>query len=171
MGATDLDTTIDDLLACVVNALEAADRPVCSEGLTIGPPPWQICCECDTDTSGRASAFLERIYPVSSGTTFEQETRLENCRPGAVAADISIVVRRCYPAAHENLTMPDLDETTPPAHDLNTDITVVWTALKCCGSVAVREAGVDADPVGGCSAFAIRVTSLVSIPANEVVGS
>lgn len=166
-----LEETIDGLLACVVTALEEADRPVCDSGTTIGPPvigPGQ-CCDCG-ESNGQASAFLERVYPVT-GNTFDQDTRLENCRPGAVAADITIMVARCYPRINEQGDMPRLDATSVAASELNTDMAVAWAALRCCGQLAIRESAVDADPEGGCSAFAIRVTSLVSVPALEGVGS
>lgn len=170
--AADPTTTMDDLVACVCAALESIDRPVCECGLTVGPPePGPTgCCQCvEGGVGGQASAFLERLYPVDNGTTFDQVLRLENCRPGMVAADITIVVIRCYPAMDEQGNMPTLEETTLAAQELNTDMVAVWNALKCCGeNIGIRESAVDADPEGGCSAFAIRVTTLVSLPANPV---
>jgi hypothetical protein len=55
---------------------------------------------------------------------------------------------------------------------LNTDLTAVWNALKCCGErIMLRESVVESDPEGGCAGFAIRVTVLVSMPQLETVGS
>lgn len=173
VAADTVSDTINALVSCVCSALETADRPVCSCGLTVGPPVVGLeqCCECETGAGGQVAGFLERVYPAD-GQTLEQVTRLENCRPGAVAADFSIVVTRCYPRIDTTGHMPDLDTTTPVAEDLHTDIQTAWNALACCGTnVVIRESAVDADPEGGCSAFAIRVTALVAIPANQVVGS
>jgi hypothetical protein len=108
---------------------------------------------------------LERVYPADQtrdGIT--EATRLENCRSGGTAADITLVVLRCYPSLDKNGNMPTLEATTPYAEELNTDMGIVWQALKCCGTnIVIRESAVDADPAGGCSAFAIRVTTLVDM--------
>lgn len=166
MSTDDLSTTMDNLVDCACAALEAIDRAACACGLTIGPPAEgpQGCCDCNDGTGGKVSGFLERVYPADP-TTFEQTTRIESCRPGAKAADISIVVVRCYPSMDNQGMMPPLDTTTPYAHNLNDDLTAVWNALACCGDkIALREAAVDSDPEGGCSGFAIRVTTLVALP-------
>lgn len=169
----DLTTTMDALVECVCDALEAADRAACACGLTVGPPsPGPAgCCECDTSPGGSVSGFLERVYPADQTRDGIQEaSRLENCRTGGTAADITLVVLRCYPSLDEQGNMPDLVDTTDAAHDLNTDMTVVWEALKCCGpNLVIRESAVDADPEGGCSAFAIRVSTLVNmVPAVDL---
>lgn len=160
----DLTTTLNTLTDCVCAALEEQERAVCACGLTVGPPvigPAQ-CCECGESPGGQASAFLERMYPADANT-LSQVGRFEDCRGGPVAADISIVVTRCYPRINEQGFMPTLEETTPFAEDLNTDMGIVWNALKCCGmKLFIRESAVDADPEGGCSAFAVRVTTLVN---------
>lgn len=167
----DLTTTMDALVACVCEALEAIDRATCQCGLTIGVPAQgpNGCCQCDNDTAGgHASAFLERVYPADP-TTFEQVTRIENCKQGPLAADISVTVVRCYPSMDEVGNMPTLEETTPFAHDLNTDMAAVWNALKCCGErIVIRESVVEGDPEGGCAGFAVRVTTFVSMPNSGV---
>jgi hypothetical protein len=132
----------------------------------IGP---QQCCACDDTPGGQASAFLERLYPAD-GTTFEQVTRPENCKKGPIAADISLVVTRCYPTIDAQGNAPDLSVFTTAAEELNTDMAAAWNGLMCCGSkIVFRESAVDADPDGGCSAFVIRVTVLVQLPANPSV--
>lgn len=164
----DLSTTMTDLVACVCDALADIDRPTCDCGLTVGSPVAgpQQCCECVTGASGQVAGFLERTY-AADGVTLEPVTRFENCRPGPIAADISIVVTRCYPTMDERGNMPALDATTEAADNLNSDLAAAWNGLLCCGmKVAVREAVLDADPEGGCAGFAVRVTVLVSLPAN-----
>lgn len=168
MAASDLSTTLQTLIDCVCSALADADRPVCACGMTVGPPvigPAQ-CCECDGDTGGQVTGNLERVFPVT-GVLLESDTRVENCRPGLVAADFTIVVTRCYPTLDEQGNMPDLDQTTDATIGLHTDVGLVWNALKCCGTNLVfRESAVTADPDGGCSAFAVRVTVPVSMGAS-----
>lgn len=165
---TDLTTTMDALVACVVEALDSIDRAVCKDGLTVGPPapgPMGCCDKCGTNNlGGQVSGFLERVYPADrTNDGIEQVTRV-NCRSGSTAADITLVVLRCYPSMDAKGNMPPLDKTTPYAHDLNTDMTAVWNALKCCSTGSeIRESAVDADPEGGCSAFAIRVTTMVNM--------
>lgn len=164
----DVTDTMTDLLACVVDGLDTADRPVCDSGITIGPPVIgpNNCCKC-SDAVGQASVFLERVYPVA-GNDFSARSTVENCRPGPVAADMTFVITRCYPAMKNNGQMPKLSETTGPSEDLNEDMRIVWAALRCCNvpNLIIRESAVDSDPEGGCSAFAVRVSVLVSMPAT-----
>lgn len=168
--ADNLTTVMQTLTACVCDALEGIDRPTCDCGLTIGVPAQGPagCCECDTGVGGHASVFLERVYPADP-TTYEQVTRREDCRPGATAADISVVVVRCYPSMDEQGNMPTLDETTPFAENLNLDMAAVWTGLKCCSTpVVIRDSAIQGDPEGGCSGFAIRVSVLVNMNSPVV---
>lgn len=167
--AETLSVTMNALIECAQTALAAdgVDRPVCSHGLTIGPPapgPAGCCDECDNGAGGQISAHLERTYPVN-GDDFEQVTVRANCRPFATAADITLVVIRCYPSMDELGNMPPLDDTTPFAENLNTDVQAVWDSLICCTgyTLAIREAAIDADPEGGCSGFAVRVSVLVKL--------
>lgn len=168
--ADDLTTVMDALVACACDALEGIDRAACDCGLTVGVPAQGPagCCECDTGVGGHVSGFLERVYPADA-QTYEQVTRLENCKPGAIAADISVVVVRCYPSMDEVGNMPDLDTTTEFAHELNTDMAAVWSGLKCCGtSLVIRDSAIQGDPEGGCSGFAIRVSVLVNMNSPVV---
>lgn len=174
MAAPTLDELMDTLVACVVDALEAIERPVCDSGFTIGNPESgpHRCCQC-TEGDGQVIGFLQRVYPVD-GTSFEQITTDASCKPGSLAADVQIGVIRCYPRISEQGDMPKLDKTTTAADGLNVDIAAVWNAIKCCPGVAklaIREAGVDVDPEAGCSAFGVSVTSFVSLPPNPVVPS
>lgn len=172
MAAT-LTETMNALTDCVCAALEEADRPVCACGLIVGSPEYSgfdRCCDCaDGDGGGEVLASLIRVYPVD-GNSFGEVTRLENCRPGAVAADIGIVVVRCYPTLDEAGQIPSLTVTTPFAEDLNTDMTTVWNALKCCDmQVAIRDSLVQTGDKGGCSAFTTTVSVLISLPDTAVV--
>lgn len=171
MAAPTLSEVMDSLTECVCTALETIGRPTCDCGLTIGVPALGPagCCECDGGVGGNVAAFLERVYPVDA-TTYEQVVRREDCRPGATAADISVTLIRCYPKVDEQLQVPTLDDTTPYAHDLNTDMAAVWSALKCCETpIVFRDSAIQGDPQGGCSGFAIRVSVLVSMAAPDPV--
>lgn len=164
--ADDPSTVMDALVACASSALEAVDRPVCDSGLTIGVPaqgPAGCCEDCGSDSGGHVSGFLERVYPADP-TTLEQVAPVFPCRPTATAADISIVTVRCYPAMDEQGNMPDLETTTPYAHNLNDDMMAVWSGLICCGTkLIIRDSAIQGDPEGGCSGFAIRVSVLVNM--------
>lgn len=182
MAATDLGTTMDSLLACLCEKLAEAGRPVCEDkcGHTIGPPVIgpTVCCECDdtddtddTGPGGQLSVTLQRMYPVD-GTTFAQVARLENCRPGAVAADLAFTLTRCHPTIDETGTPPTLVDVAPYADGVVDDVQTLWNALFCCPnfSVVIRDTAVDSDPQGGCSAIGLRVSVLVK-PLTPVVGS
>lgn len=165
--------TMDALLACVVDSLAAIERPVCDSGTTIGPPVIgpDTCCKCSGGTSdGRVVGYVERTYPVN-GPDFEQVIP-RNCRRTAVAADIVLVVVRCFPRISDQGVMPSLEKTSEAADNLNADMAAAWNAIECCGeNLGIREIAVNSDPEGGCSAFGIAVTTLVSMPAPEAVGS
>jgi hypothetical protein len=169
--AADLTTTMDTLTECVCTALETAGRPACDCGLTIGVPAQGPagCCEDCGGVGGNVATFLERVYPVDP-TTYEQVVRREDCKPGAVAADISVTLVRCYPSMDAQGRMPSLETTTEYAHNLNTDIAAVWAALKCCDTpIVFRDSAIQGDPEGGCAGFVIRVSVLVSMAAPEPV--
>lgn len=165
--------TMDALLACVVSALETMERPVCESGTTIGPPVIgpDTCCKCSGgDSDGRVVAYVERTYPVA-GASFEQVIPL-NCRRTPIAADIVLVVIRCFPRISDTGVMPSLEATSAAADNLNIDMAAAWNGIECCGdNLGIREIAVNSDPEGGCSAFGIAVTTLVSVPPVEAVGS
>lgn len=163
--ADTLSTVMDALVACVCEALEVVERPACDCGLTVGVPAQGPagCCECGAGVGGNVSGFLERVYPADP-TTYEQTAPIFPCRPTATAADISLVVVRCYPSMDEQGNMPDLETTTEFAHNLNTDMAAVWSGLTCCGTkLIIRDSAIQGDPEGGCSGFAIRVSVLVNM--------
>jgi hypothetical protein len=169
-----LTPTMDTLVACVSEALADIDRAACSAGLTVGPPepgPAGCCNKCGSNTvGGQVVGFLERVFPADKTRDGIQEAPRQTCRNGGTAADITLVVLRCYPAMDMQGNMPTLEQTTPFAENLNTDMTTVWNALRCCATdVEIRDSGVDASPEAGCSAFAIRVTTMVDMtPAGDV---
>lgn len=170
MAAPSVTTVMQALTACVCEALEGIDRAACGCGFTIGVPaqgPAGCCAECG-GVGGNVVAFVERVYPADP-VTYDQVTRREDCKPGAVAADISVTLVRCYPAMDEQGNMPTLEVTTEFAENLNTDMAAVWTALKCCGTpLVIRDSAIQGDPEGGCSGFAIRVSVLVSMKSPVV---
>lgn len=168
--ADDLTTVMQALNTCVCEALESIERPACDCGLTIGVPAQGPagCCDCNDGVGGNVAAFLERVYPADP-TTYEQVVRREDCKPGAVAADISVTVVRCYPSMDSQGNMPSLETTTGYAENLNTDMAAVWSALKCCSTpLVIRDSAIQGDPEGGCAGFAIRVTVLVSMRSPVV---
>lgn len=166
--SADLTTTMDALVACVCAALEEADRAACSCGLVVGPPepgPAGCCNKCGSNTvGGQVVGFLERVFPADLTRDGIQQVQGQTCRAGGTAAEITLVVLRCYPTMDEQGNMPTPEVTTDFAHNLNTDLTTVWNALRCCQqTVEIRDSGVDASPEAGCSAFAIRVATMVDM--------
>lgn len=172
--ANTVGETLDDLIACVVDSLAGVDRPVCESGTTIGPPvigPDTCCKNCKgSGGDGRVVGYVERTYPVD-GTSFEQVIP-RNCRRTPIAADLVLVVIRCFPRISDTGVMPSLEKTGAAADGLDTDMAAAWNAVECCGeNLGIREIAVDADPEGGCSAFGIKVTTLVTMPAPAVITS
>jgi hypothetical protein len=177
--AEDVDTTARLLLACITDKLTAEERPVCRSYPTVGPPviAFTTCCECqvevpdpaypgetmEVDASGEATIHLEQMYDADSN--LEQINPIHACRRTTVAADMTIIVTRCYPRIDENGEMPDPDEVDEAALALHEDVKTIWRALTCpCNELRLRVRGVavDAPPDAGCSVIAARVTVEVS---------
>lgn len=101
--------------------------------------------------------FLERLYPASDLT---RVTRIETCRTGGWAADITVIVTRCYPTLNEHGEIPFVEDTRTYAEALHDDLQIVLRGIICCTGLRllIRDTAVDGDPEAGCSVFAIRVT-------------
>lgn len=174
--ATDIGTTLDGLLLCLSDALEASGRPVCRTGSTVGLPvlgPTACCKDCDEGgLGGQLSAAVARIYPADPAT-FEQIQVLANCRPTVVAAEVVFTLARCHPTLNAQGVPPSLETVEPFADGANDDLQTMWNALTCpdCGDykLMVQEAAIDPNAVeGGCSAVGVVLTVLVK-PATPTL--
>lgn len=173
--APDLGTALDGVLLCLVDALEASGRAVCGSGITVGSPvlgPTACCEDCACGgPGGQLSGQLVRLYPADSAT-FGQQVRIENCVPGAVAADLAFTLARCHPVINEKGVPPSLDAVAPFADGALDDAQIMWLAFQCgCIDglkVVIRDISVQAPPEGGCSAVGVSITVLVK-PARPVV--
>lgn len=166
--AVDLGTTMDAMLGCMVQALETAGRPVAKSGLTVGPAvlgPSVCCQECDDcgAGNGQLSLSVQRVYPVDASTMGQQD-RFENCKPGAVAADLAFVLARCHPVVRADLEPPTLDEVAPYADGAVDDVQIMWNTFACpCEDtykVVIRDLTVP-EPQGGCSGVGMVVSVLI----------
>jgi hypothetical protein len=148
--------------------LTAAEKPVCACYATIGPPVVGLCCACETDaptTTGEATVHVEQIYDADPNT-LEQISRIHPCNRSVVAADLTIVVTRCYPMVDEGGNMPPTDDQDEAALSMHDDLTTVWQALTCgCSDVrlTVRNVAVDAMPDAGCAVLVARLTAEVRL--------
>lgn len=161
----DLNDTTRELLACLCEALDTAERPSCACYATIGPPVVGLCCECETGATGETTVHVEQVYDADP-ETLQQVTRIHPCRRSTTAADITLVVTRCYPMLDEQGNMPSEDVQNAAATSMHDDLAVVWKALTCgCSDVrlTVRNISVDAMPDAGCSILAARVTAEVRL--------
>lgn len=167
--ADNLQTTLDTLLGCLEQSLVNADRPVRKTGVTIGPPvlgPSVCCADCDEcgSANGQLVGYVSRMYPVDA-TTFAQQPRIENCKPGAVAADLVFELDRCHPTVDETGNPPTLEDVDPYAVGAIVDAQLLWNTFGCpCNKakVVITNLQMGAAPDGGCSAVAVFVTVLVT---------
>lgn len=171
--AADLDTTVRAILDCVCDALTEAGTPVCSCYATVGPPNAVLCCECGQDdsysgdgtVSGEATVNVVQVYDADPND-LTQIDRIHPCNRSTTAADIALVVTRCYPMVDEDGNMPDTDAQDEAATGMHADVETVWKALTCgCfGSrLIVRNVAVNAPPQGGCALLGALVTVEVRI--------
>lgn len=169
----DLDTTVRGLLSCVCDALTAADSPVCACYATVGSPNAVLCCECadddsyggDGSVSGEATANLVQVYDADPND-LSQVNRVHPCSRSTTAADIALVVTRCYPMVNEAGEMPDTESQDLAALSMHADVETVWKALTCgCNDsrLIVRNVAVNAPPDGGCAILGALVTVEVRI--------
>lgn len=159
--ARPLGPVVDALLACACGALEDAERPACACYATIGPPVVGLCCECgDEGTTGELTINFEDLYPADA-ETLQRTNRVYPCRGGVRAADITLVLSRCFPTVDEAGQMPDPTAVQEAADELHRDADILWQAITCCAGISRlvwRGLSVDSDPEGGCSMIAARVT-------------
>lgn len=165
--ADSLDLTARTLLACVGEALEDAQRPVCASYATVGPPvigPMN-CCECGGGQTGEATINFERLYDANP-ETLQQVTPVHPCKRTVTVADFSIVLTRCYPRIDESGQMPSPDEVDEASALLHEDVRDIYAALTCTCSgyrLIVQEVAVNAMPEAGCSVIASRVSVEVDL--------
>lgn len=152
-----IDTTTRGVLDCVSAAFDAADRPVCRHYATTGRPMVAFCCECEPGVTGNLIAQVEQIYDTDQN--LNQIERVQNCRQGTKAVDITMWLTRCYPTIDETgeLDIDDVDATTTGLHD---DMDILRQAFACCTDfrLKVRRIAIDSDPEAGCSMIAGQIT-------------
>lgn len=161
------------LLACMSTKLDEAGRGICNTGITAGAPVLgPNACGCSSDCEnpgGQLTVTLQRMYPIDANT-FSQVVALEDCRPGAVGADLAFTLARCHPTIDETGNYPDLDTLAPYADGVVQDAQIVWSTFQCpCETgmrVVIRSVSTDSDPLGGCSAVGVTITVLVT-PGDE----
>lgn len=169
--ADSVQTTVDALLGCMVDALAENERPVRKSGVTVGPPvlgPSVCCADCDDcgSATGQLVAYVQSIIPVNANT-FGQELRIEDCKPGAVAATIVFELDRCYPTIDEQGNPPTLEQIEPYSAGAIEDAGIMWRVFNCpCDDkqykAAVTGLQMGGEPNGGCSVVALSVTVLVT---------
>lgn len=163
--AKSITATRQDLLDCVCDALAEAGRPVCECYGTIGSPMVSNCCECEEGVSGEVSVSFAALREASP-ETLRQVTRIRPCKGGIVVAEFHIILSRCFPTLTEEGEVPDKEEQTQAAYDIEHDVSVIWNALTCCLERdlerTIDEFQVENDPTGGCSYLAIRVSAVVN---------
>lgn len=156
----DLDGTARKLLSCICDALADAERPVCSCYATIGPPVIGAnCCECEKGSTGEATVHFEQMYDADP-SSLQQVNRIHPCRQSTLAADLTVVVTRCYPTLDESGQFPDTHVVDEVTGEMHADVSTVYQALVCCVEtrMLIRSVAVDSMPEAGCSALAARVT-------------
>lgn len=159
--AKSIDTSARELLQCVCQRLTDQERPACACFATVGPPVIALCCECEEDTSGELTIHLERLYDADPETLAQVTTRVHPCRRSVTAADLTIILTRCYPMVDENGEMPESAEQDSAATLLHNDVSDVYAALICgCSDIrlVVQEVAVDSMPEAGCAVLAARVS-------------
>lgn len=159
-----LNEAIDTLLACINDALNVAERPVCHTYQVVGTPTWRPCCDCSdcADCSsiavGELVAWVTNEYPVDQN--LNAVTRVEACRRGAWGADIAIMLYRCYPSITEDVGLPPPEDLDAAARLFNEDADTVRRALNCCTGLRLswRSLGAEIPPEGGCSYLTAHIT-------------
>jgi len=164
-----LAETSERLLACVGDALAAAERPVCSSYQTVGTPVILTCCDCEEEgeeANGELSIHFRRLFDAESSTLNEAQ-RVRPCKGGVTAAHFRLVLARCFPTVTEEGEIPSHDSQEDSALDLQKDAELMWQALACCPDLPLKidDLSVDLGPRGGCSIVFADVTVQVLVPA------
>lgn len=164
-----LAETSERLLACVGEALAAAERPVCSSYQTVGTPVILTCCDCEEEgdeANGELSIHFRRLFDADPQTLNEIQ-RVRPCRGGITAAQFRLVLARCFPALNEKGEIPTHEFQEDAALDLQQDSELLWQALACCTGLDIKidDLSVDLGPRGGCSIVFADVTVQILVPA------
>lgn len=164
-----LAETSERLLACVGDALAAAERPVCSSYQTVGTPVILTCCDCEgedgAEGNGELSIHFRRLFDADPSTLTEVQ-RVRPCKGGVTAAQFRLVIARCFPTVTEAGEIPGHDLQEDAALDLQQDTELMWQALACCPDLPIKidDLSVDLGPRGGCSIVFADVTTQVLVP-------
>ena len=116
-----LGPVLEDLLADVVDALEAACTPVGKSSIETGTIAWDWCCE------GHAYVRVPRIHP--SNPFPQQALRQGNCAlPTAVMVEVGVL--RCAPTMDNLGNSPDAEDVTASSLEVYDDASTVYEVLR-----------------------------------------
>lgn len=175
MSALGIDATLNALLSCVCEALEASGVPVCICSTTIGEPvsPLSMAiaeCSCGGSSSGEAWGALQQVYPVDRQTLGQAQVARRPCAGGQWGARYIITVIRCFPSIDENGDLASPEEQAASAAELHADAAAIHRAIVCCADVEevlVETIGVIIDPEAGTSRLTASVVAAVSLAARD----
>lgn len=156
MALLDIDGVARSVLDCVCEKFEELERPLCECYAVVGTPVVAFCCECEPGKTGSAMVQVEQVYDVDF--EMRQVERVQNCRKGDKAMDLTIWVTRCYPTIDETGNF-DTEEIDAAAMDVHTDMAILYQALQCCDQrLTIRRVALDSEPQAGCSMIIGQVT-------------
>lgn len=163
----DIDGVARSVLDCVCDKFTEADRAVCACYASVGQPIIAFCCECEEGVTGSAIVQVEQIYDVDQD--LNQIERIQKCRKGLKAMELTIWVTRCHPTIDETGNF-DIDDIDVAATEVHTDMSLLYQALQCCDQrLAIRRVAVDSEPQAGCSMIVGQVTvELTDKPSIDV---
>lgn len=164
MALLDIDGVARSVLDCVCEKFAERERPLCECYATVGTPVVAFCCECEEGVTGSAIVQVEQVYDVDS--EMRQVERIQNCRKGAKAMDLTVWVTRCFPTIDEtgNFEIEDIDASASEVHQ---DMAILYQALMCCGQrMTIRRVALDSEPQAGCSMIVGQVTIELSEQAS-----
>lgn len=169
MATQGIDATLQALLACVCDALDAAEASVCTCSTTIGDPMIIDCCECQAGKGGELWGNFLRLYH-GDRTSGADVTPPRPCAQVNWIAQYQFTLARCFPRISEDGEIPDADSQADAAAQLHADVATMARAIHCCTDTEpayVETVNVISDPSGGCSFAKMTVRVPVSIKKSD----
>lgn len=166
---TGIDETVKALADCACVALADADHPVCTCSTTIGLPAIGRCCDCDGG-QGELWTSLIRLYRLGAGPAYPVSLPQRACVPSEWAAEIRLVLARCFPVLTERGELPSPEDQAAAAARLHAEAALLERAIRCCKDtdpMYLRDIGVELDPDAGCSYLTLVVLAPVSLLSGD----
>lgn len=157
---------LNDLLGCACQCLNSFGSCPCPCRIFIsaGPPVWDLeaCC-----SDGQLTINVDRLFVYDSFPSEQQ--RVNTCQAN-IAADVSVVLLRCFPSLNDDGSAPNANQIGAASEAIYQDLYVLTNCIICNlvkrgkKQESVFRGSRIVGPQGGCVGAEIKFTIAVPDP-------